>query len=961
MFATDHLPVLIKNAVDKSIADFEQALESASLREPFNNLNPRIQGELVSVFVASDYVASLVQRKPQLILDLAASGDLWRSYDEGTWWQKLQQKTQALEDEQALSPALRLFRQREMTRVIWRDANGLAQFQETTLDLSLMADVCIDHSLSKLYQWHKPQWGTPFYPGTDREMPMVVLGMGKLGAKELNLSSDIDLIFAYAQEGETRGGRRQLDHRDYFTRLGQKLIKLLDETTVEGFVFRVDMRLRPYGNSGALALNFNALESYYEDHGREWERYAMIKARAIGTDNGDGDQLLDLLKPFVYRRYVDFGVIEALRDMKSRINQEVLRRGNQDNVKLGAGGIREIEFIAQVFQLIRGGQDIELQQSNLMQVMAVIGELQLLPETVVDGLCADYVFLRNLEHRIQALQDRQTQQLPGDELSQWRIAYGLGFQDWNQFTSFFHQLRQRVRAHFDDLIALPQFQEDSTSQNKAVAIWQADTVQEEIEQNLIELGYEDPSQAWRVIHELKVSRGVELLQAMARDRLDRLMPLLIYACAQQQQPGVTLQRVIGLVEAILRRSAYMALLVENLHCLNRLALLFSASPWVAEVITQHPMLLDELLNEAALLAPPDKEELQNQLRQVLLRIPEDDLEAQMYALRQFKLSHVLRVAASELAETMPLMKVSDYLTWLAEVVLEAVLDLAWGQMVAKYGNPTAADGSPCPREFVMVGYGKLGGIELSYRSDLDLVFIHDLPTNFSTDGDKAVDNGVFFARLGQRIIHILTSRMASGVLYVTDMRLRPSGNSGLLVSSLSSFREYQMEKAWSWEHQALVRARVVAGNPVLARKFEQIRQLILSQCRDESRLTQDVLAMRAKMLGHLASSKGEQVFDLKQDLGGIVDIEFLAQYLVLRYGHHNPAITRWTDNMRILDSAADLGMLEAEQVKVLQAAYLQYRSQIHRLALQNRPSQLEASLFAKERRQVREIWSQTLG
>ena len=976
MFVTDPLPTALKDHTQKQLQSIQEAcerieLEGGTLWSHLCTLDKRLFTEIVEVVCASDYVAGQLQRKPELLVELAQSQDLWQSYIDNTYCEKLAQAVVAIESEEALSVALRRFRQREMVRIIWRDVNGLVAFQETAHDLSRLADACIDVALGKLYEWVKPQWGTPFYPSTEQAMPMVVLGMGKLGANELNLSSDIDLIFAYAQEGQTRGGRKELDHQNYFTRLGQKLIKLLDENTAEGFVFRVDMRLRPYGASGALALNFRALESYYEEQGREWERYAMIKARAIGRDNGDGAHLLTILRPFVYRRYVDFGVIESLRDLKKLINQEVLRRGNEDNVKTGAGGIREIEFIAQVFQLIRGGQDVELQQRNLLQVMGIIRDLGLLPEPVVASLCEDYVFLRNVEHRIQALQDRQTQLLPADELARARIAYGLGFSDWGAFYSHLSLLRQRVRTHFDGLIAAPDEQQQSEARDQAVSVWMAQDSQQEAQEDLAALGFGNPEEAWHLLHELKQNKVVLALQAVGVERLDRLMPLLINACAQQPEPGLTLQRVLRLVEAILRRSAYMALLVENQNCLDRLAMLFSASPWVADTIARYPMLLDELLNEATLLAPPDKSLLQSELRQVLLRIPEDDLERQMDALRQFKHSHVLRVAASELTETLPVMKVSDYLTWLAETLLEAVLDMAWRQMVEKYGNPTREVGSPSERDFIIVGYGKMGGIELSYSSDLDLVFIHDLPSNRPTDGEKSIDNGVFFARLGQRIIHILTSKMASGELYETDMRLRPSGNSGLLVSTLKAFSEYQEQKAWNWEHQALVRARVVAGSPRLAECFNQARASILCRERDEALLKQEVVAMREKMLGHLSTHKvftlqdehlgADQVFDLKQDPGGIVDIEFLTQYLVLRWSHLHPAMAQWTDNMRILERACEQNRLSLEQTQALQQAYLAFRSQTHVLALQNKPNKVPADQYVEARQQVRQIWRQTLG
>ncbi|MAR90280.1 MAG: bifunctional [glutamate--ammonia ligase]-adenylyl-L-tyrosine phosphorylase/[glutamate--ammonia-ligase] adenylyltransferase [Pseudomonadales bacterium] len=974
LFSSDHLPderfpESVRPALSQSLERLEEALREADLLDPLLGLESQLQQQLQTCLLCSDFVTDQWVRHPQWLVTLLQSGDLQREYSPGAMAQRLRPELEAVADDATLGRALRRFRRREMVRLIWRDCNRLASFQQTVRELSELADTCIDLALEKIYAWMEPQFGLPYYPKSEQTMPLVVLGMGKLGARELNLSSDIDLMFAYAGEGETRGGRKALAHRDFFTRLGQRLIKALDEQTADGFVFRVDMRLRPYGASGALALNFRAMESYYEEQGREWERYAMIKARAIGSDNGDGERLLQRLKPFVYRRYVDFGVIDSLRELKKLINQEVLRRGNEDNVKTGAGGIREVEFIAQVFQLIRGGQDVELQQRNLLQVMGVIRDLGLLPEPVVSSLCDDYVFLRNVEHRLQALQDRQTQSLPGDAEQQARIAVGLGYADWATFYAELKSVRGRVRTHFDALIAAPEDQDEVSVEDQAVALWLSDSDSEEGRQDLEALGFDNAETSWHLLHELKTSRDVLHLQAVGRERLDKLMPLLLNASAQQPDPDLTLRRVLPLVEAIIRRSAYIALLVENPKALERLALLCGASPWVAETIARHPMLLDTLLNEASLLNPLDVATLQNELRQILLRIPEDDLERQMDALRQFKHSHVLRVAASEIAGTLPLMKVSDYLTWLGETLLQAVLELAWHQMVAKYGRPQRQDGSSCELDFIIVGYGKLGGIELSYSSDLDLVFIHDAATSGATDGDKSIDNSVFFARLGQRIIHILTSKMASGELYEADMRLRPSGNSGLLVSTLMAFADYQQDKAWNWEHQALVRARVVAGCPQLAERFAQVREAVLARPRDEATLKQEVVAMREKMLGHLSSYKelelnpehmtAEHRFDLKQDPGGMVDIEFLTQYLVLRWAAEKPTMATYTDNMRILDTVRDEALLPPEAVAALQEAYLLYRGQTHTLALQNAGKHVSADQFQQQRRQVREIWRKT--
>ncbi|HVL00209.1 MAG TPA: bifunctional [glutamate--ammonia ligase]-adenylyl-L-tyrosine phosphorylase/[glutamate--ammonia-ligase] adenylyltransferase, partial [Dongiaceae bacterium] len=565
-----------------------------------------------------------------------------------------------------------------------------------------------------------------------------------------------------------------------------------------------------------------------------------------------------------------------------------------------------------------------------------------------------------------------SQLLPDDELDRLRIAIGLGFDDWSSFYAHLEAVRQRVRTHFSNLIADTKKENDVSVRDQAVSLWMSTETGPEALDDLRELGYRDVEEIWRLLSEMKSSKQVTHLQAVARERLDKLMPLIINACGQQDHPDLALQRVLRLIEAVRRRSAYMALLVENPRSLNRLALMFSASPWVADTMCRYPVLLDTLLNEANLLRPLTVDVLSNELRQLLLRIPEDDLERQMDCLRQFKHAHVLRVAASEMAGTLPLMKVSDYLTWLAETLLQAVFDLAWRSLVEKHGRPQRESGTPCDPDFIIVGYGKVGGLELSYSSDLDLVFIHDAHPALETDGSSPLDNNVFFARLGQRIIHILTTRMASGELYETDMRLRPSGNSGLLVSSLAAFERYQNNDAWTWEHQALVRARVLAGCPRLAKKFDAVRRAVLAKPRDPEALLKEVTDMRQKMLGQLSSHKSvldldesllqaDEVFDLKQDPGGIVDIEFLAQYLVLRHSGDRPAMAEWTDNMRILYAARDEGILTEHDATALQQAYLAFRSESHRLALLNAPAQVSGDHFVNERREVRAIWHKTLG
>lgn len=919
----------------------------------------------------SDFVHEQAVRDSQLLAELGASGDLERRFAAGELRGQLQALLADCADEDELGRRLRRFRNRQQVRIIWRDLNRQASLAETCSDLSDLADACIDGAYQWLYPRHCEQFGTPIGRRSGQPQHLVILGMGKLGAHELNLSSDIDLIFGYPEGGETEGVKRSLDNQAFFIRLGQRLIKALDAITVEGFVFRVDMRLRPYGSSGALVLSFNALEQYYQDQGRDWERYAMIKARVVGGDQAAGKQLLEMLRPFVYRRYLDFSAIEALRAMKQLIQQEVRRKGMSDNVKLGSGGIREVEFIAQAFQLIHGGRDLSLQQRPLLKVLDTLEGQGYLPAPIIAEMKEGYEFLRYTEHALQAIGDRQTQMLPDNDLDRARVACIMGFADWASFHERLMYWRGRIEWHFRQVIADPDEEEGGEAETcvggEWLPLWEQALEPDMAERQLAEAGFREPAAALKRLIDLRGGNQVRTMQRLGRERLDAFVPRLLAQAVEHADPDLVLERVLPLVEAVARRSAYLVLLTENPGALQRLMTLCAASPWIAEQITRFPLLLDELLNEGRLFKPPLAPELAAELRERLTRIPEDDLEQQMEALRHFKLAHGLRVAASEIAGTLPLMKVSDYLTWLAEAILDQVLALAWRQTVAKYGNPRRADGSLCDPDFIIVGYGKVGGLEFGHGSDLDLVFIHDGDSQAETDGAKPIDGAQFFARLGQRIIHLLTTQTTSGQLYEVDMRLRPSGAAGLLVSSLAAFQRYQENEAWTWEHQALVRARVLTGCARVAEGFERVRATILERARDLPKLQAEVSEMRAKMRDNLGSREtaagtganafdAATSFDLKQDAGGIVDIEFMVQYAALAWSGQHPELHRYTDNIRILDGLRDVGLLPAADVELLQEAYKAYRSAAHRQALQKQPGKVGGDQFAEERRSVMRLW-----
>ncbi|MFV8818965.1 bifunctional [glutamate--ammonia ligase]-adenylyl-L-tyrosine phosphorylase/[glutamate--ammonia-ligase] adenylyltransferase [Haliea sp. E17] len=920
------------------------ALESAAAQAP-------VSGQIARVLACSPFVADFGRSHPERLLALMQDPWLQRPVDAGTI--RAQLASQLAAGDVELNPQLRRFRQYHMARIIWRDFCRLADTLETITTTSALADACITESLAVLAPALEAKLGCPIGRFSDEPQQLIVLAMGKLGANELNVSSDIDLLFVYPESGETRDGKRSVSNEQFFTRLGQGLISALDQHTAEGFVFRVDMRLRPYGESGALVHSFAALEEYYQDQGRDWERYAMIKARPVTGSPERYVDLMNALRPFVFRRYVDFSAIESLRSMKQMITAEVRRRGLEENVKLGSGGIREVEFIVQCFQLIRGGRDLGLQQRELLRVLDECVTLGCLPAAAADELRAAYLFLRDSEHAIQGYQDRQTQELPVDDLPRLALATVMGFASWGTYLAALQDHRQRVAAHFAELIAPPE-EEYGEREEDPGYLWQDDLEP----QPLVELGYRDAAAACAELTQLRASPRVASLQVTGRDRLDQFMPQLVLACAETDDPDLALQRLLPLVVAVARRSAYLVLLLENPPALHELVRLCAASPWIADQMSRHPALLDELLDRGSLYHPPGKEELRSLLTQEVARIPIEDLEAQMDALRYFKAAQVLRVAASEIAGRLPVMKVSDNLTWIAEVVLEQVLAVAWADLNRKYGEP-ARDSSGYG--MAVFGYGKLGGIELGYGSDLDLVFVSNSQRQGATDGERSIDNAVFYTRLAQRIIHILEARMALGQLYEVDMRLRPDGDSGVLVPSVEAFGNYQRSGAWTWEHQALVRARSVAGDPLVADQVEAIRREILCQQRDATALAGEVVGMRQRMREHLLPQEDAGRFHLKQGTGGIVDIEFMVQYAVLAWSHGCHQLARWPDNMRILETLAATGLFTAQRAAALGAAYLAFRSASHQLALQQLPGEVDAVEFAGHREAVLTAWRELFG
>ncbi|EMX0222676.1 bifunctional [glutamate--ammonia ligase]-adenylyl-L-tyrosine phosphorylase/[glutamate--ammonia-ligase] adenylyltransferase [Vibrio fluvialis] len=916
------------------------------------------QQQLKTVLGFSQFVADTLQRDGILCRDLPAMlATLQRSE---SYRQHLSALLSECQDETSGQRVLRQFRNREMVYIAWRDFLADWSLDESLEHLSQLAEALIFETYQWQYQICCQEWGTPCNAQGEAQ-PMLIIGMGKLGGGELNFSSDIDLIFTYPENGETQGARRSIANAQFFTRLGQRIIKMLDQQTFDGFCYRVDMRLRPFGESGPLVMSYAALEDYYQEQGRDWERYAMIKARVMGREMySQYQELRQMLRPFVFRRYIDFSAIQSLRRMKSMITSEVRRRGLSNNIKLGAGGIREIEFIAQVFQLIRGGREPSLRHRGLLETLQAIGELDLLSAQEVAELTEAYRFLRRLENLLQALADKQTQTLPDKADDQLRLAVALNFSSWQALLDEVQLQMGRVHAVFANLIGDEEEDEEDTIAAHFHELWDMAHKRDVIEHIVQhDLSQQQTEAMANTIIRFKDDLAKRTIGPRGREVLNRLMPKVYQAIFSHPDAEFGLSRVLSLLHSIATRTTYMELLDEHPAALTQLVRLCTASPMISEQLARYPILLDELIDPQHLYNPIALDAYKTELRDFLARIPEDDMEQQMEGLRQFKQICILKIAAADIAGVLPVMKVSDHLTYLAEAIVEAVVHQAWLQVSAKYGEPTHLkdrDG----KGFAVVGYGKVGGWELGYNSDLDIVFIHDCPLDAYTDGAKEIDGRQFYLRLAQRVIHIFSTRTASGILYEVDTRLRPSGASGLLVSPIDAFEEYQRQDAWTWEHQALVRARVIYGDEPLQQAFLATRHAILSLAREEEKLKKEVVDMRLKMREHLGGKKAGR-FMLKQDVGGITDIEFLAQYLVLRYSHDQPKLTRWSDNVRIFESLLTQGVMEEEQAMALTHAYTSMRDQIHHRNLLNQEADVSESKFVAEREQVKRVWQQWLG
>ncbi len=845
--------------------------------------------------MASDFAIDVLAARPELAQqwlrdDAAATPPPVLDADNRSEWPRL----------------LRLYRKAESARLIWRDVLGMDDVDATLAGTTQLAETCLRLALEALETEFAQRHGVV----RDRDgqvQRLVVFGLGKLGGGELNFSSDVDLVYAYEHEGESDGAR-PLMASDYFARLGQQLAKLLDEVTADGFSHRVDLRLRPFGSAGRVALSFAAMEQYFQREGRDWERYAWQKARPVAGDIEAGERFLRTLRPFVYRRYLDFGALDGLRTMKAAIAAEVARKELADDIKRGPGGIREIEFLAQALQLIRGGREPELQQRKLQPALRALVEARQIEPDVGDALLDAYRFLRRVENRLQMLRDAQTHLLPTDPLDRLRIARGLGFDSWDALREQLDAHRQRVATEFAALLAPRGRQREPAA---LAAYWRALPEGGEADA-LASAGFSEAGALDASLRDFVRVPGVRELSDASRARLDRVMPALLQAAADSSQPDAALRRVLALLHNILRRGSYLALLDEQPAALSRLVDAVARSALLAERIAAHPLLLDELLDARASGDMPGRDALRAECEQAVAALG-GDVEATLQALNERRQALGFRIGLATLDSRQSAADSARQLAWLADAVVAIVLRQAMEEVSRQHGRIADA-------RFAVIGYGSVGGEELGFGSDLDLVFLYAAPGDAESDGKRPLDAQRWFARLAQKIVALLGSETGAGKLYEVDVRLRPDGASGLLVSTLDSYADYQRERAWTWEHQALVRARCVVGDTALCEDFERVRGEVLSRPREAASVRKDVSDMRRKMRAELDRSRAP-LFDIKQGEGGLVDLEFLLQALVLEASAQHRDLLRPRATPALLEAARYAGLLPADTAEALCSAH----------------------------------------
>jgi glutamate-ammonia-ligase adenylyltransferase len=843
--------------------------------------------------IASEFALDVLRRQPALLANRHAM-PTFPSLDP--------------EAPEAAMAALRRWRTAASSVLIARDVDGLDDVDATLVGSTRIAEQALQGALRQAEAEFAPRFGT-VRDSDGRAQRLVVFALGKLGGGELNFSSDVDLVYAYPRGGSSDGAR-SLDAEPYFVRLGQRLAQLLNEPTVDGFSHRVDLRLRPFGDSGRLALSFDAMEAYFQREGRDWERYAWLKARPVAGDLAAGDALVEALRPFVYRRYLDFTALDSLREMTAMIEAEVARKDMADDLKRGPGGIREVEFLVQAIQLIRGGREPALRRRGLLPALSALAAAGHLPQATAQRLAEAYRFLRRVENRVQMLRDAQEYALPSDPLDRLRVARGLGHADAAGLEAALRAHRDVVAAEFAAVLGGREAHTRATASSDArtaalAAYWQA-LPEGGAVATLAEAGFVDAEAADDALRRLSGSALRRSLSARAAGWFDRIVPILAAQAAASDAPDASLARGIALITAIGRRSSYFALLAEQPAALERLAQVCAGSALLAERLTEHPLLLDELLDVRAAGPLADAATIAQEIAGLVPA--HDDAEAALIALNERRHSLAFRIGMAWRAGRIDAVAATRRLAAVAEAVVVAALALATREVERAHGR--VAEGG-----FAVLGYGSIGAEELGFASDLDLVFVHGADPNAVSDGARPLDAGRYYLRIAQKLVAILDTPTAAGRLYEVDVRLRPDGAKGLLVVNFESFAGYQRERAWTWEHQALVRMRPLAGDAPLLARLDTLRDEILARPRDPQALAKDIADMRERMRRELDRSDAAH-FDLKQGAGGLVDLEFALQHAVLRHAGAHPALMRPRHSAALATTLAQEGVIDAATARV---------------------------------------------
>ena len=936
----DNLPPHLSSNVRQLISQRLIEIKNISHSQKFN-LNEKIQSNLSNcILLGSNFIYRSITSRPELLDQLFASNT--GIYNKRQLNYIKNKITKIDGSKEYITYKLRQIRQEEVVRLGWRDLAGSADLSEVISTMSELADASIQKALDSAATQVSEIYGQAIGETTGKPVQMTVLGLGKLGGCELNLSSDVDLIFCFRENGITNGAKSISNH-EYFVKTGQVLIDILSNPSPEGIVFRVDMRLRPNGDSGPLALSFDAIDHYFLTHGRDWERYALIKARPIAGDLSAGKDLLETLRPFIYRKYLDFSAFDSIRKMKTLIEQSIKRKDFKNNIKIGRGGIREIEFFIQSQQLIYGGRYPELRTPSIFKAITGLESLKIISEKECLAIREQYKFLRILEHRLQIMDDAQTHVLPTDSEVFSRIAIPLNFQNPSDLISRLNQISSCVHERFIFFLNRNNENSESNQESQLNDLWLGNQDESSQTDTLRNLGFCDISQVNKLLSNIRNSRFYQSFSSEGRERLDRLVPAILKASSNTNNPDTALSRLIFVIQSIGRRSAYLSLLNENPLALEQLTRLVNASAEISHWVASNPIILDELLDPITNFDFQEHGEIENEISNKLSVCENHGLEESMDILRHYHQGYNLKIAAADLANIIDFRLVSISLSNLAHAILQKSLSLA----VKTLKNIDIPDTNS---SLGVIAYGKLGSLELGYNSDLDMVFIYEQPQEESTCRSK---RRYYYSRLVQRFLHILSTRTPAGDLYTADTRLRPSGHSGTLVTPLQAYAEYLKESAWTWELQALIRARLILGDHSLKIKFEELRKQILCKKRDADILKNDIIKMRSRIRTNHKSTLG---FNLKYDSGGLIDVEFLCQYLVLNYASSFPELADCRSSLDIIDKAKHLNLVSSKDGEALEHVIKSYLTKQHNLKLNRLSVELSADSFVLERESISLLW-----